>query len=595
MKNKNFFIFFVFLVFWNAFLFGDIFSGKEKKEKEVLSPIKFIEIYKNKNGVHPNDELVLLVRVELEKGWHIYHKFPGDELLIPTTFSLNLPKGIHIKKVLYPKPQKLQFSYSDKKLYVYSGVINFYLFLRVEKTVSAGRYPIKIILKYQACSDEQCLPPNQKEILTYIDVFPLNKPIMEENSELFKDLYEQASDSYREGDIFSKNIFLVLLLLFLGGLALNLTPCVYPIIPLTISFFSGYKKGKPWFLASLFLLGIVITYTIIGVVSALSGAMMGSILQNPIVIIIMVGIFFLLSLQMLGLKSFAIFEKYRNIGAKYQSRLGPIGAFFRGLLIGIVGAPCIGPFTLSLILYVQKLQDPVIGALYFFVLSLGLGIPYFFLAVFTTAIKRLPRSGNWMSAVDKVFALIMWLLAVYYAKPLIGAALFPYFIFLVVFVWLVVSFYLEKKQVGRFEKKNLIIIIFFGLIGIGYGFSNLKSKGTELLNWEMVRNDTNITNIKYRPTLFLFTAKWCSSCDRLKKHTLNDKAVVDFLSSFRLYIVDITKAPKGVKKELVDRFHIRGCPTIVCVNGSKVVEIAGYLDPDKFLEKIKSCVGGKKL
>ena len=164
-----------------------------------------------------------------------------------------------------------------------------------------------------------------------------------------------------------------MLFVFVGGLALNLTPCVYPLIPITIGYFGGQSEGSTGRLAImglLFMLGLAVTYSIIGVVTSLSGAVFGAVLQNPIVILAVVAILLGLSLSMFGVYEFKLPD---SMVAKFGgSKTGMFGAFFMGLTMGIVAAPCIGPFILGLVTYVATKQDPYFGFLMFFVLALGL-------------------------------------------------------------------------------------------------------------------------------------------------------------------------------------------------------------------------------
>lgn len=140
---------------------------------------------------------------------------------------------------------------------------------------------------------------------------------------------------------------------------------------------------------------MAVTYSVIGVVTALSGAVFGSLLQNPIVIIIIALIFLILSLSMFGLYEFQLPNSW--VAKAGGAKGGFYGAFFMGLTMGIVAAPCIGPFVLGLVTYVAAKADPYLGFLMFFVLALGLGFPYLLLAIFSGKIKNCREQVNgWM-------------------------------------------------------------------------------------------------------------------------------------------------------------------------------------------------------
>ncbi|MBW1806314.1 MAG: sulfite exporter TauE/SafE family protein, partial [Deltaproteobacteria bacterium] len=215
-------------------------------------------------------------------------------------------------------------------------------------------------------------------------------------------------------------LWLTLLGIFLGGLALNLTPCIYPLIPITVSYFGG-KSGKikeNRVLHGLFYIsGLALTNSILGVSAALSGGMLGSALQKPVVLIFVACI-----MIALGLSFFDIWEiRIPSVLTSMASRSfgGYFGTFFMGLTLGIVAAPCLGPFILGLLTYVGQQGDPFLGFLYFFVLSIGLGLPLAFLAVFSGAMDRLPLSGSWMVWIRRFMGWVLVGMAGYMISPLI--------------------------------------------------------------------------------------------------------------------------------------------------------------------------------
>ena len=167
-------------------------------------------------------------------------------------------------------------------------------------------------------------------------------------------------------------------LAFIGGLALNLTTCVYPIIPITISFFAGQAQqrvGRTAVLAACYVLGLAITYSMLGLIASLTGGMLGAVLQQPWVPVLIAVVMVALGLSLCGL-----FEV--RIPAVLASRLGvartgAVGALIMGLTVGIVAAPCIGPFVLGMLLYVGQLGRPVVGFWLFFALALDRVVSWF--------------------------------------------------------------------------------------------------------------------------------------------------------------------------------------------------------------------------
>lgn len=212
--------------------------------------------------------------------------------------------------------------------------------------------------------------------------------------------------------------------IFVGGLALNLTPCVYPLVPITVGFFARGQAtpcSRRVGLSLLYVLGIAVTYSAVGVAAALSGKMLGFLLQSPLVLLLFSGLMVALALSQFGL--FRL-----RVPSSLLSRRGdqPVGleALCMGLFAGVVAAPCIGPVVLGLILYVGQTKDPLAGFTMFLALALGLGLPYFVLALWTGPHESLPRSGAWMVGVKRAFGFVLLAMALYFAKPLLGATVY---------------------------------------------------------------------------------------------------------------------------------------------------------------------------
>jgi len=177
-----------------------------------------------------------------------------------------------------------------------------------------------------------------------------------------------------------------LLGIFAGGMALNLTPCVYPLIPITVSYFggrSGGGRGNLFAHGACYIGGLSLTNSILGVTAALTGSLMGALLQNPIVLVLIALVMMLFAASLFGFWELKLPAGLTQAASK--SYTGYFGTLFMGITLGVVAAPCIGPFVLGLLTWVASMGSPWLGFLIFFTLSLGLGLPLFFLAVFFRA------------------------------------------------------------------------------------------------------------------------------------------------------------------------------------------------------------------
>nr|MDJ0831833.1 cytochrome c biogenesis protein CcdA [Desulfobacterales bacterium] len=211
-----------------------------------------------------------------------------------------------------------------------------------------------------------------------------------------------------------------LLGIFAGGLALNLTPCIYPLIPITVSYFggrSGRGKGDVVRHGVCYIGGLVLTNSLLGVFAALTGNLMGAMLQNPLVLAGIAGVLIIFASSLFGLWEIKL--PFWLTQAASKSYTGFFGSFFMGITLGVVAAPCIGPFIIGLLTWVASLGDPLIGFGVFFTLSLGLGFPLFLLALFSGQLNKLPSSGEWMLWVRRLMGWILLGMAAYFIRSLL--------------------------------------------------------------------------------------------------------------------------------------------------------------------------------
>ncbi|MFW6333944.1 MAG: thioredoxin fold domain-containing protein, partial [Desulfosalsimonas sp.] len=267
------------------------------------------------------------------------------------------------------------------------------------------------------------------------------------------------------------------------------------------------------------------------------------------------------------------------------ARAGLAGALLMGLTVGIVAAPCIGPLVLGLMAYVAARSDPVLGFLLFFFLSLGLGTPYLFLALFSGKIKSLPRSGQWMDGVRHIFGLALAGAAVYFVSPLLpgpfGKAALPVFGIISAAYLLAVDRTANKVIFFRIFKTVLSVI----LIAVSaYALLPGDQAGPAIKQFSPRQYEKALDNRK--KIVIFFHADWCIPCRELKNRTLSDPAVKKRLSRFEVFGVDLTRGTPPEAAGLEQEFGVRGVPTIVILDteGRMANSIAGFVGPEEFLE-----------
>lgn len=203
--------------------------------------------------------------------------------------------------------------------------------------------------------------------------------------------------------------FLAFIAVFLGGVLTSFTPCVYPMIPITIAYIGGRSGGsrlKGFSLSIFYVIGIAVTYSALGAFAALTGKFFGSASTNPIIYLAVGNIFILLGLSMLDAFTIPIpsFLAGRRTGNKSGGR---IGAFLVGLLAGTVAAPCTAPVLGVVLTFVAAKQQVVYGVSLLFVFSIGLGTLLIIAGTFAGFMSSLPKSGNWSVIIKKLFGWLM--------------------------------------------------------------------------------------------------------------------------------------------------------------------------------------------
>lgn len=218
-----------------------------------------------------------------------------------------------------------------------------------------------------------------------------------------------------------QGLLAALFVVFLAGVLSSLTPCVYPLIPITVGIFGARQadtRTRAFGLSLVYVLGIAVTYSILGVAAASLGTVFGGAMQNPWVLSGIAVLFVALGLSSLGVFDFrlpgALHTKLSQAGG-----VGAVGAFLMGLVAGIIAAPCVGPIVAGILLYVAQQQDIFLGWLLLMVFAVGMGQLFLVLGTFSSLLNRLPKSGAWMEAVKTVFGVIFLAMAVYYLQFLI--------------------------------------------------------------------------------------------------------------------------------------------------------------------------------
>jgi thiol:disulfide interchange protein DsbD len=389
-------------------------------------------------------------------------------------------------------------------------------------------------------------------------------------------------------------------LIFVAGLATSLTPCVYPMIAITVSVFGARQaesRAKAALLSTSFVLGIAALFTPLGVISALTGIAFGSALASPWVVAMLAVLFAVMAFSMFGLFDIALPSGLQNQLAQ-AGGFGLQGAFVLGFVNGLIAAPCTGPVLAVLLTWVATTGNVAFGALALFVYAIGIGVLFWFVGTFAIT---LPKSGRWIEWTKSAFGIAMLALALYYLRGVL-----PYprpavrnEVWLAVALGLLVggvivgaihlSFNGEAWGT-RFRKAIGVTACVAGVLGI-VGWAEALPPGAHISWVENFEAGKATALTEERPMLVDFGADWCGACQEIERDVLSDPRVVAEAQRFVTVRVDLsTDKATDEKWALLKDYKQPGLPLVVLhhSDGSEAARVTGLVESDEFLEMMGS-------
>jgi thiol:disulfide interchange protein DsbD len=303
---------------------------------------------------------------------------------------------------------------------------------------SADPKALKLKLTYQACTTEHCLFPKNVALTPTIMLKSSvaegpgsDKPSHREPAAETESTTAAAGGGSTEFEkALSGGLLSAVLFMVVAGFLTSLTPCIYPMIPITLAILGasdrrtgvrkqgeGPSKFRSFFISVIYVLGIATTYSILGVTAASTGALFGSALSNVYVVSVLAVLFVIMGLSMYGLFEIQAPAFIRDRMGQGKSQAGYAGAYFTGLAAGVVASPCIGPVLVSVLAYIAQTQDKMLGLVLLFSFAMGMGVLFIALGTSSFLLDKVPKAGSWMDGVKFIFGTTMIAMAIYYVAP----------------------------------------------------------------------------------------------------------------------------------------------------------------------------------
>ncbi|MCK9281853.1 MAG: thioredoxin family protein [Melioribacteraceae bacterium] len=575
---------------------------------------------------------------DIKDGFHINSNKPKEDFLIPMVVSSG-NKLFPIAKVSYPTPKEELLKVSPVPVSIYSGEISVALNFVVGKNVSPGDYVIPIEFNFQACDDETCFPPDVIKTNLNLKIekgngeavtSPLETSATSENSATSGTI-PQDSDSLNvsgtdgttvpatvsdtttnvpamESDA-DQSILLAILFAFIGGIILNLMPCVLPVLSLKIMGFikqAGEERSKLRKHGLAFTFGVLISFW------ALAGLLLilraggeylgwGFQLQSPSFVIVLSVLLFLFGLSLFGV--FEIGVTLTAVGQNAPKGSTYTGSFFSGILATIVATPCTAPFMGSALGFALS-QPAYVSMLIFTALGLGMALPYVLLTSIPALLKFVPKPGAWMETFKQfmgflMVATVLWLIWVLSLQTgaegvliLLGSLLLVSLSGWIYGRWSV----LHKPLATRRIAQVISGLILIGALALSITYIKPISASTDavhsqgLIEWRTFSPEL-VAQLRSqnKPVFIDFTAAWCLSCQVNEKVAFGSEEVQKAFADKGIIALkaDWTNKDEVIAKELA-KFGRNSVPLYVLYLPEKeAVLLPEILTPDIVLSYLK--------
>ena len=538
------------------------------------------------DGVHAGDVVRGALTVSLPDGFHVQSNKPRDPSLIATELAVDTPDGVSVKEIVFPVPVDLKQQGADQPLAVFPGRFAIGIQLVIAPRISSGSVKVPARLHYQACNDTTCFAPTNANAEWTVNVVPpggatkpmhrdvldgiafghgdapsaasssvsapnLSKPSTLSNPTNLSSLdkFAQAGDTFggymgageflqkirnaesgvKERGMFEgRGPFAILLLVFLGGLALNLTPCVLPMIPINLAIIGAGtqagSRGRGFLLGGAYGLAMAVVYGVLGVVVILTAGTFGTINSSPWFNLGIAVLFVALALAMFDV----ITIDFSRFSSKFRVAEGGRGTFVVAFVMGAVAAllagACVAPVVIQVVLFSSNLyaKGTAVALALPFLLGVGMAVPW---PVAGAGLAALPKPGAWMVRVKQVFGVVILATAAYYGYEAYG---------------LFADRFVDASAVTSSVDEQ-----------VKAGWHRQLDEGLAIAERE------------HKPVLIDMWATWCKNCLTMDKTTLKDPSIVAALDGYVKIKFQAESPDEQPAKAVMQRFDAVGLPSYV--------------------------------
>jgi thiol:disulfide interchange protein DsbD len=579
-----------------------------------------VTVHAGLEAVRPGEGLPVAVVFEIPPGHKVYDDASAAlEIGLAPDETAKL-----IGKVRRPRPhEKLELGSTEPRL-VHQGRAVFRL--NVEAPAPAPDRPGEIVVRlrvsFEGCSEASCFLPETRTLELAVPVRAEGAPAVRVNEGIFgddaaappdKDLPEDVVPAASPDDFTGRNPIAAIVVAFLFGVAMSLTPCVYPLIPVTLAVIGARSAGGGWRrglgLSLVYVLGLSVMYMLLGIVAGKGGSTVGAASSHWAVVTVVALIFLALAASLFGVYDLELPSSWQA-KLRMGKKSGPLGVFAMGAISGLVATPCVAPPLYAVLGYILKTGNVFLGGAMLFAMGWGMGVILVLAGTFSGLQSRLPKAGGWMVGVKTALGVIIVLAALYFARPVMPVWVFTAWLavpLVVLGIWraIVVK---APPDAPRWRVAVRAAGITGLVFGVYFGGGALVRAGVPAPVVSGIYPDSIVpsaSKIEFRtdytealaearaagrPVMLDFVKPNCPSCRVLEHNVFSLDEVAREAEAFVRVRVDINDSPVPTK-ELKDLYGIKGAPSVVWldregkpIHGLTVSD--GGIAPEEFLRRM---------